>query len=175
LNTDALYPNRSKLRGIHLKIIKSKLYVVWAPFLREGEELVVEWQNPEERRNPGRFVDLLAAFAILRIGQREVIEGEGYLTVIATVEDFHSAKALYESRAENLTTKLNDDDLHLVHWLISKANGRPYDFTINSLAQEYTGRNGKQLSSKTLERRLLGRREKNHISYGLIHRLQVAP
>jgi hypothetical protein len=154
-----------------LRIIKSNLYVVWAPFLYDGNELTVEWQNPEERRNPGRFSDLIAAFAILRIGQREVIEGEGYLTVIATIDDFHSAKALYESRAENLTTKLNDDDLHLVHWLISKANGRPYDFTVNGLAQEYTGRNSKQLSSKTLERRLLGRIEKNRTSHGLIHKI----
>ena len=154
-----------------LRIIKSERYVVWAPFLQDGDELAVEWQNPEERRNPGRFADLLAAYAILRSGQREVIDEGDYLKVIATVEDFESAKVLYESRAENLTTKLNDDDLHMVRWLISKADGHPYDFTTNSLAKDYVGRNGKQLSPKTIERRLLGRIEKNRTSHGLIHKI----
>lgn len=154
-----------------LRIIKSERYIVWAPFILHGNELAVEWQNPEERRNPGRFVDLMEAYAILRSGQREVTEEGGYLKVTATVEDFESAKALYESRAENLTTKLNDDDLHIVRWLIHKANGAPYDFTTNNLAKEYVGRNEKQLSPKTLERRLLGRREKDRTSHGLIHKL----
>ncbi len=149
-----------------LRIIKSASYVVWAPFM-----LQVEWQNPEERRNPGRFADLLAAYAILRIGQREVVEEGDHLKVIATVEDFESAKALYESRAENLTTKLNDDDLHMVRWLIGKAGGRPYDFTTNDLAKGYVGRNGMPLSPKTIERRLLGRREKSRTSHGLIHKI----
>ena len=154
-----------------IRIIKSECYFVEAPFLFEGDELLVEWQNPEERRNPGRFVDLLTAYAILRSGQREVTEEGDYLKVIATVEDFESAKVLYESRAENLTTKLNDDDLHLVRWLISKAGGRLYDFTTNSLAKDYVGRNGKQLSPNTIERRLLGRVEKNRTSHGLIHKI----
>lgn len=154
-----------------LRIIKSERYVVWAPFMFHGDELLVEWQNPEERRNPGRFVDLLAAYAILRRGQREVVDEGDHLKVKATIEDFDSAKILYESRAENLTTKLSDDDLHLVRWLISKAGGHLYEFTSNSLAKEYVGRNGKQLSPKTFDRRLLGRNEKNRTSYGLIHKM----
>ncbi|MGD0951045.1 MAG: hypothetical protein ABR985_01395 [Methanotrichaceae archaeon] len=154
-----------------LRIIKSERYVVWAPFMFQGDELLVEWQNPEERRNPGRFVDLLAAYAILRSGQREVVDEGDHLKVKATVEDFDSAKDLYESRAENLTTKLSDDDLHLIRWLIGKGGERLYSFTTNGLAKEYVGRNGKQLSPKTLDRRLLGRSESNRRSYGLIHKL----
>jgi hypothetical protein len=109
-----------------LRIIKSRKWIVRAPFLRDGEELAVEWQNPEDRRNPARFADLLAAYAILRSGQREVIEEGDHWMVIATIDDFNSAKVLYESRAENLTTKLSDDDLHLIRYINTKANGRPY-------------------------------------------------
>ena len=101
----------------------------------------------------------------------EVVDEGDHLKVKAAVEDFDRAKALYESRAENLITKLDDDDLHLIRWLISKAGGRLYDFTSNGLAKEYVGRNGKQLSPKTIDRRLLGRNEKNRMSYGLIHKM----
>jgi DNA repair photolyase len=155
-----------------MRIIKNELWIVKAPFLRDGEELAVNWANPEERRNPGRFVDLLAAYAILRSGPREVIDEGDHLMVIATVDDFNSAKVLYESRAENLTTKLNDDDLHLIRWLKDRAGDRPYEFNTNDLAKEYTGRDGKTVSPKTLDRRLRGRNEKGRRSYGLIDKIR---
>jgi hypothetical protein len=155
-----------------IRIIKSERWVVWAPFLRNGKELAVNWANPEERRNPGRFADLLAAYAILRSGQREVIDEGDHLKVIANIDDFNSAKALYESRAENLTTKLSDDELHMVRWLIAKANNRLYEFKINDLVKSYKGRDGKGLSSKTIERRLLGRNETGRTSYGIIHKIR---
>lgn len=155
-----------------IRIIKSEQWIVWAPFIKNGKELAIRWTNPEERRNPGRFADLLAAYAILRSGQREAIDEGSHLKVIATTDDFYSAKALYESRAENLTTKLSDDELHMVRWLNEKAKNEIYEFTINGMAKEYKGRDGKGLASKTIERRLLGRNEKGHTSYGLIHKIK---
>jgi len=154
-----------------IRIIKVDKWIVWAPFLKDGEELAVNWGNPSERRNPGRFADLLASYAILRSGQREIIDCGNYKKVIATIEDFNSAKDLYETRAENLTTKLSDSDLHFIRWLKDKSiDNQPFQFTVNGIAGMYTGEDGKGLSPQTIERRLLGRKDRG--SYGLLEKLK---
>jgi len=154
-----------------IRIIKVDKWIVWAPFLKDGEELAVNWGNPSERRNPGRFSDLLASYAILRSGQREIIDCGNYKKVIATIEDFNSAKDLYETRAENLTTKLSDSDLHFIRWLKDKSiDNQPFQFTVNGIAGMYTGEDGKGLSPQTIERRLLGRKDRG--SYGLLEKLK---
>jgi hypothetical protein len=134
-----------------IRTIKCKTWMVRAPFLMKGDELNVNWRNPEDRRNPGRFVDLLAAYAVLRNGQRETRDEDGYTVVVASPEDFDSAKSLYESRAENLTTKLDDREIHLIRWLKGKAGKSYYEFEINDIAKIYRGADGKGLSPKTLE------------------------
>jgi hypothetical protein len=151
--------------------IKNKIWMVRAPFLMGSDgDLNIRWQNAEDRRNPGRFVDLLAAYAVLRSGQRETEESEGYTIVTATKDDFEAAKSLYESRAENLSTKLTDRELHFIRWLREKAKNDPYAFKINDIAKSYHGADGKGLSPKTLERMLLGRPDRN--SYGLIDKIR---
>lgn len=154
-----------------IRELKNKIWMVKAPFLMDGDgNLNIEWKNAEDRRNPGRFVDLLAAYAVLRSGQREIEESEGYTIVTATREDFDAAKSLYESRAENLSTKLTDRELHFIRWLREKAKSNPYAFKINDIAKSYRGSDGKGLSPKTLERMLLGRPDRN--TYGLIDKIR---
>ncbi len=154
-----------------IRELKGKIWMVRAPFLMDGDgDLNIEWKNAEDRRNPGRFVDLLAAYAVLRSGQRETQESEGYTIVTATQDDFEAAKGLYESRAENLSTKLTDRELHFIRWLREKAESNPYEFVINDIAKSYRGSDGKGLSPKTLERMLLGRPDRN--SYGLMDKIR---
>jgi|GEM_PF-1967944 hypothetical protein len=154
-----------------IRELKGKIWMVRAPFLMDGDRnLNIQWQNAEDRRNPGRFVDLLAAYAVLRSGQRETEESEGYTIVTATQDDFETAKSLYESRAENLSTKLTDRELHFIRWLREKAKNSHYAFKINDIAKSYKGADGKGLSPKTLERMLLGRPERN--SFGLIDKIR---
>lgn len=151
--------------------VKAQAWMVQAPFLVDGHgDLNISWRNPEDRRNPGRFADLLAAYAVLRSGQRNTREEDGYRLVVATHEDFMSAKDLYESRAENLATKLDDRELHFIRWLKEKAGNRVYEFKINDVAKTYRGGDGKGLSPKTLERMLIGRKDRN--SYGLIDKIR---
>ncbi|GAB6265515.1 MAG: hypothetical protein STSR0001_09600 [Methanothrix sp.] len=154
-----------------IRELKGKIWMARAPFLMDSDgDLNIQWQNAEDRRNPGRFVDLLAAYAVLRSGQRETEESEGYTIVTATQDDFEAAKGLYESRAENLSTKLTDRELHFIRWLREKAKNNPYAFKINDIAKSYRGSDGKGLSTKTLERMLLGRQDRN--SYGLIDKIR---
>jgi len=154
-----------------IRAIKNETWMVWAPFLRDdGGELNLEWLNPEERRNPGRFVDLLAAYAVLHHTQRDVIDEGDHKKITATEDDFEAAKALYESRAENLTTKMADRELHFIRWLTTQADGTQFHFKINDVARTYKGPNGKGLSAKTLERMLLGRKDRN--TYGLIDKIK---
>ena len=77
------------------------------------------------------------ANAVCRSGKGETQESEGYTIVTATQDDFEAAKGLYESRAENLSTKLTDRELHFIRWLREKAKNNPYAFKINDIAQSY--------------------------------------
>jgi hypothetical protein len=156
-----------------IREIKSRLWIVKAPFLRmENGELAFEWMDPSDRRNPGRFCDILAAYTVLRFGQRRCEEREGYTVVEATPEDFSAAKTLFESRAENLVTKLSDRELHFLNWLKTKAGESRFDFELNDLCKSYRGLDGKEVSSKSLERLLLGRIEKGRGTRGLMDKLK---
>jgi hypothetical protein len=154
-----------------IRELKSKTWMVRAPFLMDSSgNLNVAWRNSEDRRNPGRFVDLLAAYAVLRSSQRETRDENDHTVVIATQEDFEAAKDLYESRAENLTTKLTDRELHFIRWLRGQAGNHVFEFTINDASKLYRGSDGRGLSAKTLERMLTGRKDRN--SYGLIDKIR---
>lgn len=154
-----------------IRELKSKTWMVQAPFLMDSNgNLNVAWRNAEDRRNPGRFVDLLAAYAVLRSSQRETRDENDHTVVVATPEDFEAAKDLYESRAENLTTKLTDRELHFIRWLRGQAGNHVFEFTINDASKSYRGSDGRGLSAKTLERMLTGRKDRN--SYGLIDKIR---
>ncbi|HOL44609.1 MAG TPA: hypothetical protein PK659_10180, partial [Methanothrix sp.] len=154
-----------------LREIKSKIWLVRAPFLRDKEgKLRLEWQDLDDRRNPGRFADLLAAFAILRSAQRETFERDGYTVVTATEEDYYFARDVFGARAQNLSTKLSDRELHFLMWLHKRAGNQPFEFRINDVVSEYRGPDGRPLSPRTIDRMLSGRRERNQ--YGLEHKLR---
>ena len=92
-----------------MRTIKETETIVTVPFAKN-----IVWKGSGNRRNLPIFLDIVKAFATLRIKQR-VVCGEN--TIEATMEDYDDAKQLYSNRAETQTTKLNDMELKLVHIL----------------------------------------------------------
>ena len=86
-----------------LRDIKLSKYVVKIPFAKN-----IIWNDPGNRRNLPIFLDIIKSFAVLRHRQRQK-DSDGCL--IADLEDYEDAKALYTSRAENQGLKLTDAEM----------------------------------------------------------------
>ncbi|MBU4300352.1 hypothetical protein L6303_06020 [archaeon] len=72
------------------------------------------WSDKSNRRNFPMFVDMIRAFTVLRSKQRKV-DDTGCL--IANLADFDDARALYCSRAENQSLKLNQREINICNML----------------------------------------------------------
>jgi len=94
-----------------LRIIKQTKTVVTIPFARR-----IKWNGEGNRRNLPIFLDIIKAFAVIMIKQRE---SRGENVIEATIDDYNDARQLYSNRAETQTTKLNDQELKLMHILES--------------------------------------------------------
>jgi hypothetical protein len=94
-----------------VKIIKDTEVIVTIPFAKN-----IVWNGSGNRRNLPIFLDIIKAFAVLRVKQRMSC---GEAMIEATIEDYNDARQLYSNRAETQTTKLNDDELKLMHILSS--------------------------------------------------------
>lgn len=97
-----------------IRIIKETLVIVTIPFAKN-----IIWKGSGNRRNLPILLDIIKAFAILRLKQR-VSCGENEIE--ASMEDYNDAKQLYSNRAETQTTKLNDTELKLIHILASSGD-----------------------------------------------------
>lgn len=97
-----------------MRIIKETIVAVTIPFAKN-----IVWRGEGNRRNLPIFLDIVKAFAVLRIKQR-VECGESVIE--ATIVDFDDAHKLYCNRAETQTTKLNDLELKLIHILSSSGD-----------------------------------------------------
>lgn len=97
-----------------IRIIKQTKTVVTIPFARR-----IRWKGEGNRRNLPIFLDIIKAFAVIRVKQRET---SGENTIEATIEDYNDARQLYGNRAETQTTKLNDQELKLMHILESSGD-----------------------------------------------------
>lgn len=124
-----------------LRIIKETLFVVKIPFAGN-----IVWTGGANRRNLNIFLDILRAFTILRFKQRVVCDDNA---IEATIEDYNDATQLYFYRAETQTTKLNDNELKLMHIMAASgdmdSNGLQ-EIMKKSQSQIYYwmhGRNGK--------------------------------
>lgn len=97
-----------------MRIIKQTKTVVTIPFARR-----IGWKGEGNRRNLPIFLDIIRAFAVIRVKQRKT-SGENMIE--ATIDDYNDARQLYSNRAETQTTKLNDQELKLMHILESSGD-----------------------------------------------------
>lgn len=93
-----------------IREIKEQIFIVKIPFASR-----IEWYDKSNRRNLPIFLDIIRGFTVLRHLQREK-DADGAL--IATVDDFYDAKALYTSRAENQGLKLTDAEKKLCRAIV---------------------------------------------------------
>lgn len=97
-----------------MRVIKETTAVVTIPFAKN-----IVWKGSGNRRNLPIFLDIVKAFATLRIKQRVKCSEN---VIEASIEDYDDAKQLYYGRAETQTTKLNDMELKLIHILASSGD-----------------------------------------------------
>ena len=111
----------------------------------------IVWNGTGDRRNLPRFLDLIKGFAVIRFMQRnEVFDGE----ILANIQDFTDAKALYEQGIAGLNTKLTKAELRLVTWMAE--NGK---LTINEIVKKYLKPNGGQYTTEAIRKILEGKRD----------------
>lgn len=97
-----------------LQDIKDNLYTVLIPFARE-----VVWKDPVNRRNLPIFLDIIRAFAVLRHRQRYITEDH---EIIANIDDYNDAKALYSGRAGNQRNNLTNQEIKVCSAIVGKGD-----------------------------------------------------
>jgi hypothetical protein len=110
-------------------IIKNKEFKVKIPFAEDID--VIDKSNS---RNFPMFLDMVKGYTVLNHMQRDVDE-DGYL--LATVDDFYKAKALFETQTENILTKLNEKEARILK-AISDAGIIGADYNMIAAATGYT-------------------------------------
>ena len=77
---------------------------------------LIQWNNKDNRRNFGMFMDILKSVAFYRVKQREQFHD----VYLAEVEDFHRAKEIYKNLAESNATNLTEIELKIMRWMSGK-------------------------------------------------------
>lgn len=90
-------------------IVKDCFFRVVIPFSMD-----IVWADKKNRRNLSIFLDLVRSFAIYRFSQREHIDDT---TIVATIDDFEDARALYCNRGETQTTKLTPLENRIIRFI----------------------------------------------------------
>jgi hypothetical protein len=73
----------------------------------------IQWNNKDNRRNFGMFMDILKTVAFYNVKQREKFHD----VYLATVEDFQRAKSIYKGLAESNATNLTETELKVMRWM----------------------------------------------------------
>ncbi len=124
-------------------ILKLNEFRVELPY---GENIV--WHNPGDRRSPGRFKALIQAFAALNCMKRAEKDG----VIFASIEDFKSAKELYEVNNETQTIKLTKKELKLVEYIINK---KKY-LSINDIVAGFFKEDGSPFTYHGIRKTIIG-------------------
>ena len=135
-----------------IHIVKNQQLKVYIPFA----DFIV-WHASGDRRNLPRFLDLIKSFAALRFGQRfEFGENE----IVASLEDFDDAKALYEEGKAGQTTKLTKAELRFVKWVAGRG-----PLSINEIVKQYRKPNEGQYSQEAIRKIIEGTRTGKGLTY----------
>lgn len=73
----------------------------------------LEWNNKDNRRNFGMFMDILKSVTFYRVKQREKFQD----LYLANIDDFHRAKEIYKGLAESNATNLTETELKVMRWI----------------------------------------------------------
>jgi hypothetical protein len=127
-----------------IHIIKRKLFTVKIPFASK-----LKWKAKGDRRNPSRFVALIMGYAVLNYLHRES-DGDG--SIVADIQDYIKAKALYEEGKENQMTKLSKAELRLVKFMVKS---KTY-LSINDIVENYVKDNGEKYGYESIRKLIAG-------------------
>jgi hypothetical protein len=108
------------------------------------------WKGSSDRRNLPRFLDLIRAFAMMKFMQRCKVEVDNN-RIVAEIEDFHDAKALWDAGEASLITKLTRTELRLVQYMVSKG-----PLSVNEIVGGYMKPNGKPYTHEAIRKMLEG-------------------
>jgi hypothetical protein len=92
------------------QMLQGKMFTVKLP-----EEWDLQWTDMSNRRNPSFFLDILYAHTVWRFMQRKT-DDENVL--IADIQDFNDAKAIYDNRGTAMKDKLTDKERELALLLV---------------------------------------------------------
>lgn len=134
-------------------IIKSQTFKVKIPFAKR-----IELEDKSNSRVFPMFLDMIKGYTIFFHMQRETDE-DGYL--LATVDDFDKAKALFESQTEGIVSKLNDKEREILRHI--KSHPR---CTIQSIAE------GTGYSYATVRNIIKGRPKSKSAGEGLLEKVK---
>ncbi len=121
----------------------------------------INWINTEDRRNPGRFKALIQAFAALKYIRR--VESEDGV-ILASLEDYYSAKELYEVNKETQTAKLTKVELKLVEYMVANnmshqkddTESKPKYLSINDIVKGFHKEDGKSYTYEAIRNLIAG-------------------
>ena len=128
--------------------VKCKTLRVMIPYHKE-----IEWKGSKDRRNLNRFLDLVQGFAMLRFMQRSSTFEDD---IMASVEDFDDAKALYDATSQTQITKLTQAERKLAKWLVDEGKAK----TINEIVNEYPKNDGSKYTYTAIYKLFKGIRGK---------------
>lgn len=124
--------------------IKDQLFRVKIPFAD-----LIELKMINDRRVFPLLLDIIKGYTIFKYQQRAV-DDDGCL--IADLEDFDRAKKLFESRAESVITRLNENERKIIRYIITHQNS--IGCTYDEIAE------GTELTYNIVQRIINGRKDR---------------
>lgn len=133
-----------------IHVIKSQEFKVKIPFASS-----MDWHIHGDRRNATRFVALIMGFAVLRYLQRAEMISDG--AILAEMQDYLDAKALYEEGKTSQISKLTNAELKLVKWMVEQGKA----LSINEIVDGYLKSDGKKYTYPGIRKLLVGEEKRN--------------
>lgn len=90
------------------QILDEEEHYVHIPYIES-----IEWHNKDNRRNFPMFMDIVKSVTVFNKFQREKYKG----AYLSSIDDFYTAREIYESMAESNATNLTEREIKLLRWL----------------------------------------------------------
>jgi len=144
-----------------IRQIRQNVYLVAVPFAER-----IGMVDVSDRRNPGRFLDLIRAATVARTMQRKAhSNGDGVVVVDASEADFAFAEELFADRASNLIRKVNNTEDDLLAFIAVRG-----PVSGSEIVRDFRLRDGRGLSTGYVHALLHGRKDRG--GKGLLDRIE---